>query len=492
MGRVYEAEHVEIGRRVAIKVLHAAYSRHTDVVARFRSEARAATRIGHPHIIDVFDSGTTVDGQVYFVMEFLAGRDVADLINSEGPLPFPRAIGIGREICQALAAAHRAGIVHRDMKPENVFLIERDGRKDFVKVLDFGIAKTMESISERRLTSPGMAMGTPEYMAPEQAAGGASDQRVDVYAVGAILYEMLTGRAPHEGSSLMEVLSKKATEPPMPISRLRPDVPPELERLVLRALAISPDERPQTMDALAIELGGLGGASVPVNMTPSVSTTMRVEHTRAPYIAGALAMLALLGGVGVVVVRVLRTPASVERLSPAPANVLAAPLPQQPVAPPDERPAPKVNKPDPPSHQARPASSGKPSRSPTEPGDRAALSEARREIADAREAFNAGRYAQAESLYNQVNASGYERGQALYGLSQISFQRGNYHEAVRLARRAVQAGAGVEAKMVLGNSYFQLEQFREAIAQYREVLRIDRNHREARTNLAAAEKRRGN
>ena len=173
MGLVYEAEHVEIGRRVAVKVLHAMYTRQTEVVARFRSEARAATRIGHPHIIDVFDSGTTVDGAVYFVMEFLEGRDLSQLIEEEGPLPAARAIAIAREICQALMAAHKAGILHRDLKPENVFLIERDGNRDFVKVLDFGIAKTLEAVTERvgRLTNPGVAMGTPEYMAPEQAAG---------------------------------------------------------------------------------------------------------------------------------------------------------------------------------------------------------------------------------------------------------------------------------------------------------------------------------
>ena len=129
MGLVYEAEHVEIGRRVAVKVLHAMYTRQTEVVSRFRSEARAATRIGHPHIIDVFDSGTTVEGAVYFVMEYLEGRDLSQLVEEEGPLPAQRCITIAREICQALMAAHKAGILHRDLKPENVFLITRDGKR---------------------------------------------------------------------------------------------------------------------------------------------------------------------------------------------------------------------------------------------------------------------------------------------------------------------------------------------------------------------------
>ena len=222
MGLVYEAEHVEIGRRVAVKVLHAMYTRQPEVVARFRSEARAATRIGHPHIIDVFDSGTTVDGAVYFVMEFLEGRDLSQLVEEEGPLPAARAIAIAREICQALMAAHKAGILHRDLKPENVFLIDRDGKHDFVKVLDFGIAKTMEAVTERvgRLTNPGVAMGTPEYMAPEQAAGLPVDARADVYAVGAIIYEMMSGRPPHEGAHIMEVLTRKATVAPTPLERV--------------------------------------------------------------------------------------------------------------------------------------------------------------------------------------------------------------------------------------------------------------------------------
>ena len=178
MGLVYEAEHVEIGRRVAVKVLHPMYTRQAEVVSRFRSEARAASRIGHPNIVDVIDSGTTVDGAVYFVMEYLEGRELSQLVEEEGPLPAQRSIAIAREICQALTAAHKAGIIHRDLKPENVFLIERDGKRDFVKVLDFGIAKTMEAVTDRvgRLTNPGMAMGTPEYMAPEQAAG-ARDRR---------------------------------------------------------------------------------------------------------------------------------------------------------------------------------------------------------------------------------------------------------------------------------------------------------------------------
>ena len=195
MGAVYEAEHVEIGKKVALKVLHPQFSRQADLVARFRREARAASKVGHPNIVDVTDSGTTPDGDVYFVMERLDGLDLGEVLRHERRVAPDRVVAIGTQVCRALSAAHAAGIIHRDLKPENIFLVSREGVPDFVKVLDFGIAKQDmgNQNSPRRLTTPGIAMGTPEYMAPEQAAGKAIDGRVDIYSVGAILYEMLTG-----------------------------------------------------------------------------------------------------------------------------------------------------------------------------------------------------------------------------------------------------------------------------------------------------------
>ncbi len=256
MGRVYLAEHVEIGRRVAMKILHPVYSHMPDLVERFRREARAASRIGHPHIVDVTDSGRTREGSVYFVMEFLDGVDLGTVIERQGSLDVRRALRIITQICRALAAAHEAGIIHRDLKPENIFLTLRDGEEDFVKVLDFGIAKSTqaERASSRRLTSPGMAMGTPEYMAPEQAAGHSADERCDIYAVGAILYEALVGKPPYDGDNFMEVLTKKATTEPTPIDELRPEVPLEVISLVERAMSRKPEARPATMEVFAYEL----------------------------------------------------------------------------------------------------------------------------------------------------------------------------------------------------------------------------------------------
>ncbi|MEP6861217.1 MAG: protein kinase, partial [Deltaproteobacteria bacterium] len=279
MGKVYLAEHVEIGKRVALKVLHPSYSRMPDLVERFRREARAASKIGHPNIVDVTDSGSTADGSVYFVMEYLEGVELGSVIEREGAIDVARALRITGQICRALSAAHREGIIHRDLKPENIFLITRGGEADVVKVLDFGIAKTTEAEAarERRLTSPGMAMGTPEYMAPEQAAGRQADARTDIYSLGAIMYEMTTGLPPYSGDNFMEILTKKATiDPPVPIT-IRPDLPLPVSELVTAAMARNPDDRPQSMDALEYELNKcLAGRGVAVAQILGMTTDANV------------------------------------------------------------------------------------------------------------------------------------------------------------------------------------------------------------------------
>jgi len=251
MGTVYAGEHVEIGKGVAVKILHPQYSRQQDLVERFRREARAASRIGHPHIIDVTDFGTTEDGCAYFVMEHLDGIDLADVLSHERRLEPVRAAQITIQICRALEAAHAAGVIHRDLKPENIFLVSRDGRADFVKVLDFGIARSLGQDS-RRLTNPGIAMGTPEYMAPEQALGGLADRRSDIYSVGALLYEMVTGTPPHGEADGVSPLRKQ--EPPLPPRELRPDLPEELQAVIMQALELDPGKRQQRMAALEYDL----------------------------------------------------------------------------------------------------------------------------------------------------------------------------------------------------------------------------------------------
>jgi len=285
MGKVYLAEHVEIGKRVALKVLHPSYSRMPDLVERFRREARAASKIGHPNIVDVTDSGTTGDGSVYFVMEYLEGVELGSVIEREGALDVHRALKIAGQICRALQAAHTVGIIHRDLKPENIFLIARDGAADVVKVLDFGIAKTTEAEAarERRLTSPGMAMGTPEYMAPEQAAGRPADARTDVYALGAIMFEMVTGVPPYQGDNFMEILTKKATTDPVPPVTIRSDLPAQVSELVMAAMARQPEHRPQTMESLEYELNKcLAGRGVAVAQILGMTTDATVVASLNP------------------------------------------------------------------------------------------------------------------------------------------------------------------------------------------------------------------
>jgi serine/threonine protein kinase len=226
-------------------------------------EARAASKIGHENIIDITDFGETPSGSVFFVMEFLDGNDLAHHIREGGPMPLPRIRTIMNQLCRALGAAHGKGIIHRDLKPENIYLIEREGRPDFVKVLDFGIAKISGfDDSGSRLTRTGMIFGTPEYMSPEQARGDRPDHRVDIYAVGCILYEMLTGDVPFHAETFMGVLTKHMFEAPEPPSRRAPTagVPMDLEAVVMKALAKDRDQRFQSMKEMAVALeAGLGG-----------------------------------------------------------------------------------------------------------------------------------------------------------------------------------------------------------------------------------------
>ncbi|MSP59929.1 MAG: serine/threonine protein kinase [Myxococcales bacterium] len=253
MGWVYEVEHIELRKKLALKVLLPRYSREADLVQRFRSEARAASTIGHPNIVDVTDSGTTRDGSFFFVMERLDGVELGNALHAERRLAPERAVHIAIQLCRGLAAAHAVGIIHRDLKPENVYLTSRDGDADFVKILDFGIAKSRDEAA-LNLSSPGVAMGTPEYMAPEQAAGRPIDTRIDIYAVGAILYEMVTGKPPHSGDNVLDILTRKASEAPRPVRALNPDVPEAIERVIHACLEIDPDRRPPTMGALEYEL----------------------------------------------------------------------------------------------------------------------------------------------------------------------------------------------------------------------------------------------
>ncbi len=249
MGAVFRATHVQLRKVVALKVLHLQMTILDEVVARFEREAIAAARVEHENVAAATDFGKLDDGSFFLVLEYIDGRSLTSLVET-GPLAAPRALVITRQIAQALGAAHALGIVHRDLKPDNVMLIDKAGQTDFVKVLDFGIAKvTLEDQQNApALTQLGTVFGTPQYMSPEQARGEAVDLRADLYAVGIMLYEMLTGSAPFDTEDLVALLTAQMLEAP---PALPPQVDPEVSALVFRLLEKDPASRVQSAEELA-------------------------------------------------------------------------------------------------------------------------------------------------------------------------------------------------------------------------------------------------
>ncbi len=354
MGVVYLAEHVFIEKKVAVKILSEDFARKADLVARFMQEAKAASKIGHENIIDITDFGETASGSVFFVMEFLDGADLAHHIRESGPMPLDRVRYVMNQVCRALGAAHSKGIIHRDLKPENIYLIERNGRPDFVKILDFGIAKmsSLDNEGGSRLTRTGMIFGTPEYMSPEQAKGDKPDHRVDIYAAGCILYEMLTGDVPFHAETFMGVLTKHMFEVPQPPSQRAPNanIPPDVEAVVLKALAKDRDQRFQTMKEMAVALeqcmggdptsawGSEGSGILPMarisrgessvqmalpSTTPPSSGDGQPSRSRGPLIGALFGVTALaIGGLAMFVMR--QPPPAAPVAKPV---VVQAPLP---------------------------------------------------------------------------------------------------------------------------------------------------------------------
>ncbi len=264
MGAVYEATHLALGKKVAIKVLLDKHADKESVVARLEQEARLASSIGHDHIIDITDFGTTASGRTFVVMEYLEGESLGQCLAREGPFDPSRAIPIVRQAAGALGAAHQSGVIHRDVKPENLFLRRRNNQ-DSVKVVDFGISKAMtpdEGEESPRLTQTGMVLGTPLYMSPEQARGDDNpDHRVDIYALGVILYECVTGDVPFTGTNYLSIVSQViSTEPKTPRER-RPELSRDLEDVILKAIAKEPEDRYQTMAEFDADLAVLAEGS---------------------------------------------------------------------------------------------------------------------------------------------------------------------------------------------------------------------------------------
>lgn len=276
MGVVYRARHEVIDKIVAVKILLA--NSDPDVVERFVNEARAATAIGNQHIVDTMDFGALPDGSTYFVMEYLQGETLARRIKKERFIAVAHALSITRQIAEGMNAAHRAGIVHRDLKPENIFLEPHESAQDFVKLLDFGIAKVQ--YAQNRITRAGTIFGTPHYMSPEQAAGSEVDPRSDIYSLGVILYEMLLGRVPFDAENPMGLLTQHMYTEPTPLTRAEgapQEISSTVDAVAMKCLAKKPEERYQTMADLLLDLDRIHRGQPPAALADLLARAQRME-----------------------------------------------------------------------------------------------------------------------------------------------------------------------------------------------------------------------
>jgi outer membrane biosynthesis protein TonB len=328
MATVYLAEHMFIGRKVAIKILHPQLAGDDNFVRRFLNEGRAAGTLGHPNIIASTDMGTTPLGQPYLVLEYLEGKDLAQVIDRDGAMPHVRAARIGVQVASGLSCAHAAKIIHRDLKAENIFLLNRNDRRDEVRVIDFGISK----FGSTNATHAGLLIGTPQYMSPEQLANPSEvDERTDVYALGVIMFQMLSGRLPFTDPTIPGLVARIASEEPPDLAQLAPAVPPGLAKLVSAALSKDPMGRPESMAAFEEQLSRYANLNSPSLELPAIHVEeplpKKAERKSPVLPLAAFGAIAVLG----VAAMVLKPWESREAPAPAPvpAPVAVAPVPLQ-------------------------------------------------------------------------------------------------------------------------------------------------------------------
>jgi eukaryotic-like serine/threonine-protein kinase len=365
MGVVYLAQHPVIGRKVAIKLLHAVLARDQDIVSRFFNEARAIHMIAHENIVEILDFGQTADGQPYFIMEYLVGEALSDAV-ARGPMPAEEVEAIGIQMCKALWAAHAKGIVHRDLKPHNVQLVPRaEGSPlpfPLVKILDFGVAKILASPdgAQSVKTRTGSLMGTPLYMSPEQCKGaGTLDHRTDIYSLGVMLFEMLAGRPPFVAEGVGELFAKHMLEEPPQLTDFAPQVAPHMAAAIMKSLAKEPVDRFQSMDEYRkaligeVKLAGAPARSPALRSSSSAATTtmshkasttlssasseiddsLRPAGGRNWKVAAVVGSLAAVGGIALLLLPKSHDKATSQQALSAPAPTPAV-APPPPVAPP--------------------------------------------------------------------------------------------------------------------------------------------------------------
>ena len=529
----------------ALKILHPAYSQTPDLVERLRREARAASKISHPNVVDVTDSGTTPDGAFFFVMEYLEGIELGELIYREKRLDIRRTLIIGTQICRALQAAHEVNVIHRDLKPENVLILKRDGQPNFVKVLDFGIAKSGNESDlkesqggQRRLTHPGMTMGTPEYMAPEQASGKPADPRSDVYAVGGLLYEMLTGQsALRRARTSWRSSTRRRTRMPAPLSTVRNDVPAAARgadhardgegsgaaaavdggagegaaehrdaavlELQQRAAAASPIRRRRP--ACSGALPGVGGRERAVSRVRGLGSQdegggrrgrrgrpgarVHLGRARRATADGQDKRRDCAGRAG--------GAASAGRAARRSPPTTAPPRRRRPSRRPRQaaeedtaearRQATRTE--DTPRRPTATRTTAGKAKTPVRVASAAAGAESKKLLADGERLLRAERFAEAREIFEKLTKSKRERGQALVGLAEISFQEKKYADAARAAELAAERGGGVKARVLLGDAHFRLARYKEAAKAYEDALKIDPGNASAKSGLALANKR---
>jgi len=263
MGRVYRAVQLSLDKVVCLKVLRRELAGDPSTQARFQREARAASRLNHPNSIQVMDFGSAEAGELYLAMEYINGRDLQQVLSAEFPLEEPRVCHIMAQVLDALAEAHAQHVIHRDLKPENIMVCEQRGDPNYVKVLDFGIAKIQDKITQPKLTRAGLVCGTPEYMSPEQARGLELDARSDLYSAGVILYQMVTGTLPFNADNPIGFVTAHLNDPPIPPRERRPEVSAGMEALILRALNKNRDGRPDSAKAMWSDLLAIGQGEDP-------------------------------------------------------------------------------------------------------------------------------------------------------------------------------------------------------------------------------------